>query len=82
MTSIVVATCNRAEGLRGMLASLAMLEPGASWEVVIVDNNSSDNTRDVVERTKAGFPAPLQYTFEREQGRSAALIATGRSFDG
>jgi glucosyl-dolichyl phosphate glucuronosyltransferase len=71
--SIVIATCNRAEGLRETLASLATLEPAASWEVVVVDNNSTDHTRAVVERTIAGFPAPLRYTFEREQGRSAAL---------
>lgn len=71
--SIVVATCNRAESLRATLASLAALEATATWEVVIVDNNSSDSTREVVERAKAGFPAPLRYVFEREQGRSAAL---------
>ena len=70
--SIVVATCNRADSLRATLASLAALEATATWEVVIVDNNSSDSTREVVERATAGFPAPLRYVFEREQGRSAA----------
>ncbi len=80
--SIVIATYNRAPVLRETLASLAALEPRAPWEVIVVDNNSPDGTRQVVEAAASGFPAPLRYAFEREQGRSAALnhgfgLATG-----
>lgn len=71
--SIVIATFKRADVLRDTLASLAGLRPGAPWEVIVVDNNSPDHTRDVVESAAAGFPVPLIYAFERQQGRSAAL---------
>src|SRR4051812_35269826 len=71
--SIVIATYKRAYVLRDTLASLARLQPGASWEVVVVDNNSPDHTRQIVETAARSFPVPLTYAFERQQGRSAAL---------
>jgi glycosyltransferase involved in cell wall biosynthesis len=71
--SIVIATYNRADDLRATLASLAQLTPGEPWEVIVVDNNSTDETRQVVTETAAAFPVELRYLFEREQGRSPAL---------
>lgn len=71
--SIVIATYRRADVLRETLASLAGLRPGSPWEVIVVDNNSPDRTREVVETAATSFPVPLRYAFEREQGRSAAL---------
>jgi glycosyltransferase involved in cell wall biosynthesis len=71
--SIVIATYKRATVLQDTLASLARLQPAAEWEVIVVDNNSPDDTRAVVERAAAAFPVPLRYAFERVQGRSAAL---------
>jgi GT2 family glycosyltransferase len=73
--SIVIATYNRAGDLAETLASLAGLRPCGSWEVVVVDNNSTDTTRSVVENAAQTFPAPLTYVFEKEQGRSPALNA-------
>lgn len=73
--SIVIATYKRAAVLRDTLQSLARLNPGRAWEVIVVDNNSPDGTRQVVESAATTFPAPLRYAFEREQGRSAALNA-------
>src|SRR4051794_24523004 len=71
--SIVIATYKRAALLRDTLESLSRLQPGAAWEVIVVDNNSPDETRQVVEAAAPSFPVPLHYVFEREQGRSAAL---------
>jgi glucosyl-dolichyl phosphate glucuronosyltransferase len=71
--SIVIATYNRATVLRDTLASLAQLQPADAWEVIVVDNNSPDRTRAVVETAALTFPVRLVYAFEREQGRSAAL---------
>jgi glycosyltransferase involved in cell wall biosynthesis len=71
--SIVIATYNRAADLRETLKSLAGLQPDGPWEVIVVDNNSPDDTRAVVMEAAAAFPAPLRYLFEREQGRSPAL---------
>jgi glycosyltransferase involved in cell wall biosynthesis len=74
--TIVIATYNRASELGSTLASLAGLRPAAGdWEVIVVDNNSPDDTRRVVASAALGFPAPLRYVFEGEQGRSPALNA-------
>lgn len=73
--SVVIATYNRAADLRGTLESLAGLRPDGEWEVIVVDNNSSDATREVVETAARTFPVALRYVFEREQGRSPALNA-------
>jgi glycosyltransferase involved in cell wall biosynthesis len=73
--SVIIATYNRAEELVKTLESLKGLEATGPWEVIIVDNNSSDNTREVVEERIASFPVPLRYLLEKEQGRSAALNA-------
>lgn len=73
--SVVIATYNRAGDLRGTLQSLSGLRPDGPWEVIVVDNNSTDRTRGVVEEAAGRFPAPLRYVFEREQGRSPALNA-------
>jgi glycosyltransferase involved in cell wall biosynthesis len=80
--SIVIATYNRADELRETLASLAGLRTDGPWEVIVVDNNSSDDTRQVVDEMTARFPAPLRYVFEREQGRSPALNAGLRAAAG
>jgi glycosyltransferase involved in cell wall biosynthesis len=71
--SVVIATYNRAAELRRTLASLAALQSEHPWEVVVVDNNSPDDTKAVVESAIPDFPVALTYVFEREQGRSAAL---------
>lgn len=80
--SVVIATYNRCADLRGTLESLAALRADGPWEVIVVDNNSTDGTRRMIENAARTFPAPLRYVFEREQGRSPALnagisIATG-----
>ena len=80
--SIVIATYNRAADLEQTLASLAGLRPDGPWEVIVVDNNSPDRTRAVVEAAAATFPVPLRYVFERQQGRSPALNAGIRAATG
>jgi glucosyl-dolichyl phosphate glucuronosyltransferase len=73
--SIIIPTYNRADELRETIRSIAMLEVAGEWELLVVDNNSPDHTRQVVEQERASFPAVLRYLFEPEQGRYAALNA-------
>jgi glycosyltransferase involved in cell wall biosynthesis len=80
--SVVIATYNRAADLRATLDSLSGLRPAEGWEVIVVDNNSTDGTRTAVESAVPSFPAPLHYLFEREQGRSPALNAGIRAARG
>jgi len=71
--SVVIATYNRADELPKTLESLAKLRVVDTWELILVDNNSSDNTRELVLKAAETFPVPLHYLQESEQGRSAAL---------
>ncbi len=45
------------------------------WEVVVIDNNSSDETAAVVASAAQSFPTPLHYVFEQRQGKSCAMNA-------
>jgi len=71
--SVVIATYNRAESLLSTLQSLSEVRLIAETEVVVVDNNSNDHTKEVVNKATLWFPGKLLYVFEAEQGRSAAL---------
>ena len=75
--SVLIATYNRAALLGETLDTLATskVSTDVAWEVVVIDNNSTDTTRDVVLSRRAAYPVPLRYLFEARQGRSAALNA-------
>lgn len=74
--TVLIATYKRAALLDATLRSVAGLAaPGRTWEVVVIDNNSGDGTRPVVERHARDFPVPLRYALETRQGRSSALNA-------
>jgi glycosyltransferase involved in cell wall biosynthesis len=71
--SVIVCTYNRAESLRDTLRALRAQRTTAPrhWEVIVVDNNSNDHTRNVVEETRREWPS-LHYEFENAQGLSHA----------
>lgn len=79
--SLVICTRNRAESLREVLShyqSLLMSEP---FELVIVDNGSTDHTREVIESAKAAG-LPVRETMCEKQGLGRArehgrLVASG-----
>jgi glycosyltransferase involved in cell wall biosynthesis len=82
--TVLIATYNRADLLDETLASLAKMRvsPRLRWEAIVVDNNSTDNTRRTVERHIPGFPVRLRYLFETRQGRSSALNTGIREAEG
>ena len=49
-----------------------------NWEIVIVDNNSTDNTAQIIQGYQANWPKayPLRYYFESEQGAAVARQRT------
>lgn len=73
--TVLICTFNRAADLRDALASTLAQETGGrfTYEVLVVDNNSTDDTHEVVERLVEGGHSNLRYLFEGRQGRSNAL---------
>jgi glucosyl-dolichyl phosphate glucuronosyltransferase len=71
--SVIICTYNRARSLRETLGSLARLSTNAEWELIVVDNNSNDNTKAVIDEAAKNFPVPLKYLFEAEPGKFVAL---------
>jgi glycosyltransferase involved in cell wall biosynthesis len=76
LASVVIPAFNSAHLLGQTLDAIAtrarLPQP---WELIAVDNNSTDQTRAVVAERTASFPVPLRYVFEGAQGRSHALNA-------
>lgn len=72
--SVIVCTYNRCRLLEGNLEALArqITPPELSWEVVVVDNNCTDNTARVVEDAQREFSVPLRRVIESKQGLSNA----------
>jgi glucosyl-dolichyl phosphate glucuronosyltransferase len=75
--SVVLATYNRAASLQITLESFAAsrIPSTLSWELLVVDNNSNDDTAAVVRRFTQRLGPSVRYIFEGRQGRSAALNA-------
>lgn len=73
--SVVISTYNRAPQLAECLKALSVqVPPPGAWEVIVVDNNCTDDTAEVVERTRAWAPMPVRYVVEQRQG-----VAFGRN---
>ena len=69
--SVVISTYNRCEMLSVALERLLLQQSeGVSYEVIVVDNNSTDRTREVVERLIGEGHTNLRYVFEPKQGVS------------
>jgi glucosyl-dolichyl phosphate glucuronosyltransferase len=73
--SLIICTYNRCRNLGDTLASVAgsVLPNSIDWEVLVVDNNSRDHTRRVVEGFCRRYPGRFRYLFESRQGKSHAL---------
>jgi glycosyltransferase involved in cell wall biosynthesis len=71
--SVVIATYNRAADLRETLGSLAGLRPDGGWEVIVVDNNSTDDTPLVIAESARKGRFPVVSLHEPQQGKSFAL---------
>jgi len=69
--SIVICTRNRAGQLRGTLDSLMAMKTTLSWEAVLIDNASTDETREVIRRAAEVEPR-IRYFREDRVGLGAA----------
>ncbi|MGB7727472.1 MAG: glycosyltransferase [Candidatus Acidiferrum sp.] len=82
--SVILCTFNRCQSLLEALESVAASElpDSVTWEVLVVDNNSTDNTRIVAEEFCRRHPNRFRYLFEPQQGKSYALNAAIRAARG
>lgn len=80
--SLVICTRNRGQRLDALFAALHRLDCGDAWEVVIVDNGSTDGTAEVLARQH--WPARMSVRTLREEkvGLAAARNAGWRAARG
>jgi glucosyl-dolichyl phosphate glucuronosyltransferase len=73
--TVILCTYNRSQSLATTLGSLAasVLPDTVDWEVLVVDNNSNDQTREVTEDLCRRYPGRFRYVFEPHPGKSFAL---------
>lgn len=69
--SVMIPAYNAEKTLERQLRSLAIQQSNFRWEVLVVDNGSSDSTADIVNNLSASFPVPLRLIHASEQ-RGAA----------
>lgn len=70
--SVVIASKDRARSIERALESLVRQVGAPSFEVIVVDNNSSDDTKATVERAQSRYEFPVRYVFEPEPNRGKA----------
>ncbi|HEX5885865.1 MAG TPA: glycosyltransferase family 2 protein, partial [Pyrinomonadaceae bacterium] len=74
---VVIPTYNRSALLRKAIDSLlcARVPDELSVRIIVVDNNSTDDTKAVINEYAERSNGRVSYVFEKQQGRSPALNA-------
>lgn len=84
--SVIICTFNRCDSLVDTMASLQSMEvpPDIDWDIIVVDNNSTDRTRECVEAFASTSRVPVRYLLERTQGlshaRNLGIRSTAREY--
>jgi glycosyltransferase involved in cell wall biosynthesis len=73
--SLIVCTRNRATALGACLAAIAAIRTCAAWELVVVDNGSTDGTRAVIDAFAAQAAFPVRAVTQPVPGLSNARNA-------
>lgn len=75
--TVIICTYNRCQTLSNTIKSVAdqAVSPSLCWEILIVDNDSTDETAQVVEELRRRYPGRLRYLVERQKGVSHARNA-------
>lgn len=81
--SVIICTYNRSSLLKDSMRSIIGQDfPKGEYELVVVDNNSNDSTKEVVEGFASPSPVRIKYVFEGRQGLSNARNTGVRNADG
>jgi glycosyltransferase involved in cell wall biosynthesis len=70
--SVVIATKDRARYVERALAALQGQEGAPPFEIIVVDNGSTDDTARLVERCAISAPSPIRLLYEPEPNRAKA----------
>ena len=71
--SVILCTYNRCESLKKSISSVLLQDcPEVNFELIVVDNHSSDQTPQVCDLLLSQSAIPAQYLFEPKQGVSYA----------
>jgi glycosyltransferase involved in cell wall biosynthesis len=73
--ALVIVTRNRREQLLRTLQSLKKLRTHLTWELILVDNGSTDGTARVIEGFAAEFTQPVRLVYEPAVGQGNARNA-------
>lgn len=73
--SVVVCTRNRSAALRNCLNSIFAMDFPGAWEIIVVDNNSGDDTPQAVAEMQSQSPVSFQSLVELRPGNSAGRNA-------
>jgi glycosyltransferase involved in cell wall biosynthesis len=81
---VIIATYNRAALLERAMRSVlnARRLPEFDFTITVVDNNSTDNTREVAARLAQESSGRVRYLFEARQGKSYAVNTAIAATDG
>ena len=82
--TVLLCTYNRCQSLAKALDSVAAskIPESLEWEVLVVDNNSHDQSREVTEEFCQRYQGHFRYMFEPQPGKSYALNAGVREARG
>ena len=74
--SLIICTRNRCQQLEGCLGSVRRIMFNRAWELILVDNGSTDETAAVVSEYIKTSDVRTTYLFESASGKSNALNAS------
>ena len=77
--SLLICTRNRAAQLAKTLKRVSAIQSQLKWELVVVDNGSTDRTSAVVAEFAAGFHHPVQTLIQQGRGVAVAKNAGWRA---
>jgi glycosyltransferase involved in cell wall biosynthesis len=71
LVSIILPTFNRARFLPEAFGSIRS-QRWAHWELIVIDDGSTDGTRELVEQARSDCEKPIRYVFQENRGAYAA----------